>query len=289
MSSDLIAKLSKPTTDRARPAGPDLGLTRLAADGAGWNLEPPRLKPDVSHSGDKVIDTIAEAVRQVDEQTARRALLAILEGSSTPAFGSLPKRELDLLLLDALIAVGYLAENADLYTLVRRLRITRSRARGLLYERELRRLNSHSLDALVREALQQPLLQKQGDVFCLEIENPLVADHLRSLLRELGYPTDGSFSPSLVRMSVDAGAALIERFVEAKDREALRKALVAAGAPDKSLRGVLVGVLKKLGSKVAGEAGDALAESSAEFIKPILDVSKGAIKAKMGPLFKSDG
>jgi hypothetical protein len=40
----------------------------------------------------------------------------------------------------------------------------------MLYERELRRLGSDSLNALVKEALQEPLLQRQGEVFCLEIE-----------------------------------------------------------------------------------------------------------------------
>ena len=135
--------------------------------------------------------------------------------------------------------------------------------------------------------MRKPLLQKQGEVFCLEIENPLVGDHVRSLLRDLGHATDGSFSPSLVRMSAEAAAALIEHFVDKKDRDALKKALVAAGAPDKSLRGAIVGVLKKLGSKVAGSAGDAIGESVGDFIAPVLDVAKGAIKQRVGLLFEN--
>jgi hypothetical protein len=233
--------------------------------------------------------TIVEAVNNADEAVVRSALERILAGAASPAFGSLPKRELELLLLDALVAVGYVSDNSDLYTLVTRLRTTRSRARSLLYERELRRLDSAALDVLVKDSLRSPLLQKQGDVFCLEIENPLVADHVRSLLRQLGHATDGSFSPSLVRMSAEAAAALIEHFVEEKDREVLRKALVSAGAPDKSLRGAIIGVLKKVGSKVAGEAGEAIGTSAGQFITPVLDVAKSAIKAQIGSLFKTDG
>ncbi len=234
-------------------------------------------------------ETIESAIKKADHATLRAALQAVLVGATTPAFGALPKREMDLLLLEALIAVGYLDSSPDLYSLVRLLRTTKSRARALLYERELRLRDSAQLDEMVRSALRRPLLQKQGEVFCIEVENPLVADHVRALLREVGHASDGSFSPSLIRISLDAAAALIERMIEKSERPALKKALVAAGAPDKSLKGAIHGVLTKVGSKVAGKAGEALMEDAAGYIAPLLGGAKAEIEKRFGELFDYSG
>ncbi len=230
-------------------------------------------------------ESIEAAIQKADDATLRAALQALLVGATTPAFGALPKRETDLLLLEALITVGYLNASPDLYSLVRLLRTTKSRARALLYERELRLRDSTQLDEMVRAALRRPLLQKQGEVFGIEVENPLVADHVRALLKEVGHTSDGSFSPSLIRISLDAAAALIERMIEKSERPALKKALVAAGAPDKSLKGAIHGILTKVGSKVAGKAGEALMDDAAEYIAPLLGGTKAELQARVGELF----
>ena len=233
--------------------------------------------------------SVEESVKKADEQVVRTTLRKLLEGATTPAFGALPKREVELLHLDALISVGYLDDTPELYALVRQLRMTKSRARALLYERELRRLDSARLDDMVKEALRHPLIQKQGETFSLEIENPVVADHIRALLKDIGHASDGSFSPSLIRISLEAAAALIEHFVEKPDRAALKTALVAAGAPDKSLKGAILGVLKQLGSKTAGKAGEALAGSVADYVAPMLGGSKDAVQRQISKLFVAAG
>jgi len=232
---------------------------------------------------------VTEAMKKADNTTIRTALSGILEAAVTPAFGALPKREIELLLLDALIAIGYIEESPELYTLIRKLRMTKSRARALLYERELRRLDSARLDEMVQQALRKPLLQKQGEVFCIEVENPLVADHIRALLKQLGHSTDGSFSPSLIRISLSAAAALIEHFIEKPDRAAIKKALVDAGAPDKSLQGAIVGVLKQVASKAAGRVGEALVGEAAGYVAPLLGGAKDVIIDKCKALFTAGG
>lgn len=233
--------------------------------------------------------TLEDVLKKADPAVVRATLGALLTGVMTPAFGALPKRETDLLVLEALISIGYLDSNPELYALVRRLRTTKSRARALIYERELRQRDNADLDELVRVALRKPLLQKQGEVFCIEIENPLVADHVRALLKEVGHASDGSFSPSLIRISLEAAAALIERMVEKAERSALKKALVAAGAPDKSLKGAIHGVLSKIGAKVAGKAGEALMNDAAAYVAPLLGGAKAVVQERVGELFAGDG
>jgi len=161
--------------------------------------------------------------------------------------------------------------------------VTRSKARNLLYDRELRRFDLGQLDEKVRNAMKSPLFQKQGDLFAMEIENPLVLDHLRSKLQTLGYASDSSFSPSLVKMSLDAVAALIESFHPGKEGESLRKALVKYGAPDTSFKGVLKEVLKKVASKVANDTGKALVS---QYLGPLVDGAVDKCKETVGQLIK---
>ncbi len=202
-----------------------------------------------------------------------------------PAFGALPKAEVELLVLRLLAQIGAVSERPTVYELVGKLRVTRSKARQLIYAQELRTRTVEELDADVRELLCRPILQKRGELFKLEVENPLVSDHLRAKLQELGHVTDGSFSPSLVTITLEGMVALIEAQLTKAERETTLAALIRAGAPDKSLRGVLRSALKRLGEKVADEAGGALVGEVADYIGPLLESRGPAIPAAFRSLF----
>ncbi|TOQ20695.1 hypothetical protein, partial [Vibrio parahaemolyticus] len=84
-----------------------------------------------------------------------------------------------------------------------------------------------------------PVIQKSGDLYVLEIENPLVSDHLRSKIQKLGYISDGSFSPSVIKLGLDAVSALIQSYLSDTEIDEVKQALIAAGAPDTSFKGVI--------------------------------------------------
>jgi hypothetical protein len=207
-------------------------------------------------------------IKDSPEKNVRDSLGLILTTYLSPAFGSLTKREVDILIFNVLEKIGYIEENPTLYSLVKKLRVTRSKARYLLYERELRRLGEKDLDKKVLEILKHPLIQKQGELFVLEIENPLVIDHLRAKVQLLGYASDGSFSPSLVKLSDSAIIALLDDLLEEKTKVGVRKEFVKAGLPDKSFQGILKDILKALGKKAADEAGSKVVEN---VLGPIID------------------
>ena len=211
---------------------------------------------------------IREHIRNAPEQVVREALDLILNTYLTPAFGSLTKRETDILIFTALENLGYLPEDSSLYLLVHRLRVTRAKARNLLYDRELRRIDEQHLDQKLKEVLKRPLIQKQGDLFVLEIENPLLIDHLKSKIQLLGYASDGSFSPTLVRLSANAIIALLDSLLDKAHKDAATRALVKAGFPDKSFKGILKDVFKALAKKVADEAGSRVVEG---VLSPLID------------------
>lgn len=233
-----------------------------------------------------IIMSIQEAIADADEATCRAALEYILSEYAKPAFGALPKKEIDLLMLEALVRIGYLDSEPSLYHLIQFLRVSRSKARNLVYERDLRRLGKPQLDELLRGTLIRPHVLKQGDLFCLEIENPLVLDHLKDKLQRLGFATDGSFSPSLVRLSRDAFNALVIDCVPSGDQMAVKAALVAAGAPDGTFGGVIKGVLIKLGGRFADSAGEEMAENISEYLGPILSGATSEITSRVSELFR---
>ncbi|KAF0158859.1 MAG: hypothetical protein FD159_946 [Syntrophaceae bacterium] len=206
-------------------------------------------------------------------------LKSFLQSYLNPAFGALPKAEVELLVLRMLEDLGTVSPRPGAYELVSKLRITSSKARKLIYEQELRRTTPEQLDEQVRLALQHPIIQKDGGLFILEVENPLVSDHLRDKVKSLGYVSDGSFSPSIVKLSLDAIVALIESVYQTdKEKDNVRAALVAAGAPDDSFKGVLKAVLKKIGARVADETGEVLMGEASKYLEPIITGSVAGIK-----------
>ena len=224
-------------------------------------------------------------INALPEANAKAVLAQLLERYLTPAFAALPKNEVELLVLDALEQVGAISADPQLYELVSKLKVTRPKARRLIYDRELRHSSSADLDAKVKALLKRPLLQKQGELFVLEVENPLVSDHLRDKVQQLGYVSDGSFSPSLIKLGLEAITALIASLLSTAEQEQVRLALVAAGAPDGSFKGVLKATLKKLASKVAADSGEALLDKAAGYLAPIVDASIAALGEKAAELF----
>lgn len=237
----------------------------------------------------KVLDTnmdIKQIIQDATEDKAKVALTCILENYMTPAFGALPKNEVELIILNALETLGATDSEPELYELVSKLKVTRSKARGLIYDRELRRSSEKELDQKVINLLKRPLIQKDGDLYVLEVENPLVSDHLRSRVKKLGYVSDGSFSPSIVKLGLDAVSSIIESYLTEDQRNDIKAVLITAGAPDTSFRGVIKATLKKVAKKVASDTGEALMENASEFISPIIDAGIDSITEKVAGLFE---
>jgi hypothetical protein len=126
----------------------------------------------------------------------------------------------------------------------------------------------------------------------MEIENPLVLAHMRQRIRDIGHFSDTSFNTALVRAPLDTVTDLMLDIIPENQHQAIRDALVNAGAPDSSVKGVIKGALKTLGKKVIGEAADQVAEgivdNSADFLGPLVNASIGQIQERWGALFAAD-
>ena len=231
---------------------------------------------------------IDEIIQEADEEVVKGALSYFLTQYINPAFSTLPKNEVELIVLNVLEKLNAIDAEPQVYELVSKLRINRSKARGLIYDRELIKSSESDLDEKVKTLLKRPLIQKDGEQFILEVENPLVSDHLRSRVQKLGYVSDGSFSPSIVKLGLDAISALTEYLLPEGEKENIKLALIQAGAPDTSLRGILKATFKKVARKVASDTGEALMENASIFISPILDLSIELLSEKARELFENE-
>lgn len=229
--------------------------------------------------------TVKQFTLQTDANACRIVLADLFDKFMDPAFGTLPKKEVDLLIFEALEKVGYVDEDSNLYDLVTLLRVTKTKARNLVYDQELRRMDSAQLDKKILEALKRPLLQKQGDLFLLQIENPLVSDHLKSKIQKLQFASDGSFSPDIIKLSLNAITALVENVIPEEQRELTRNALIAAGAPDTSFKGVLKSTIKALARRYAQDTGEALVDNVSQFLSPLLDGALETVTEKAADIF----
>jgi hypothetical protein len=231
--------------------------------------------------------TLVRALESATTAERDTALKTLLSGALKPAFGALPKRELELLFVEALVHIGFLRKTPEVFELVRQLRITKSRARSLLYDRELRRQDSDSLDGLALEALKKPVLQPQGYAVALEIENPYLADHIRDRVRSLGFATDGSFSPSLIRLSAPAAAELIDSYLTGEERSRVQKALSSALGESSTAKDLMAKALVAAASAVAGKAGGELADAGIRLVGSFFEANESKIKQVVEPLLKS--
>lgn len=219
--------------------------------------------------------TLTERIDQTSAEDIKREMKVFIARFTNPAFGSLPKREIELSVYEMLRSLSIIPDTATVYDMMTDLRITRSKASQLLFDLEVRRYGSdkNRLDAAIRQALENTRFVKDGDYFVLEIENPLTLAHFRQKIKDLHFISDTSFNSSLVRVSLDAATALIIDLIPPDQHQTIKNALVAAGAPDSSIKGVIKSSLKKLGAKVLGEAADQLTEGvvdgASQWIAPL--------------------
>jgi hypothetical protein len=230
------------------------------------------------------MDIIAK-IDSIDAEKIKTAFKELMKDYLTPAFGAISKRDFDILLFMKFQELGLFENNPEIYDIVSSLKVTRTKARNLLYEAKLRDTSQTDLDKELILLLQSPIFLKDNDKIALEIGNPFLTDHLRAKLKKLGHITDGSFSSELIKLTEKAYLSLFEDMLPDGKKDEIKKALIESGiATDTSFKGVMKGVLKKLGKKFAGDVGDEIAENVGEYLAPIITGGIELIKGKISTL-----
>lgn len=189
----------------------------------------------------------------------------ILKAYATPSFGSMSKRDTDIMLFMALQDLGILDNTPSIYDVIQLLHVTRSKARNLIYECSLRRQEEHNLDQELKVLIVKPIFLRDGDKVCIEVDNPLLIDYIRQCLKKLGHITDSSFNAELVKMRPEAFATLYTSFLPDASIRAINSRFVALGVQeDRGAKALVIKVVKVIAHAALGKAGESLAGTVCE-------------------------
>ena len=197
---------------------------------------------------------------------------------TSPAFGAQSKSEIDLLVFTCLIEANAIDPDAPVYEIARSLNVTPARARSLILNWQLRTTPQNSdLRPAVVAALKKTRFTKDGTILTFGVESPLLKEEINARLKRKGVFSDASFSKELIRLPVEAFVEFLDDIVDDATKKGVRATLVKdKQLPDMSFKALATGVLAKLGEKVAGEAGKAIADEI------VGEVSKPAAKKVIG-------
>lgn len=219
----------------------------------------------------------------IEDGAAKEILVKFLKAYTSPAFGALPKREIDLIVYEMLQEAGALELEPSMYELMRDLKITRTKARNLVYDSKIRKHSGSSsdFDDAIKNLFLEAKFSKDANYFVLEVEDPLLHAEIKERVRTLGYVSDTSFNSAIIRMPLKAVAKVVEDLLDKKDHKKIEKALRKAGASGKGVSGLLVSAFKTVGKKVVGDAADDLAEGISdkigEYLAPVFSVADEGI------------
>jgi hypothetical protein len=186
---------------------------------------------------------------------------AFVGAYTSPAFGAQSKSEIDLLVFTCLIEANAINAEAPIYEISRALNVTPARARSLILNWQLRNTPKNSdLRPAVVAALRTTRFTKDGSMLAFGVESPLVKEEINARLKRMGVFSDASFSKEVIRLPVEAFVEFLDDIVDDATKNDVRATLVKdKQLPDKSFKALTMGVLAKLGERVAGEAGKAIA------------------------------
>lgn len=210
---------------------------------------------------------LIDKIDSLNSDDVKLVFKELIKDYFSPAFGSISKRDLDILLFIKLQKLKLISENPEIYELISELRVTRAKARSLLYESKLRQSTTKQLDEELIEIITNPIFLKDNDKIGLEIGNPYLIDYIKDKLKKINHITDGSFSPELIKLTPEAFEALFESYVPNESKSEILKILISIGAKeDTTLKGVLKGMFKKLGSKIADKVGEEIGENIVDYL-----------------------
>lgn len=185
-----------------------------------------------------------------------------------PVFGSSKLIEHEVAAFRALQRAGLLGvDPVDEFALVKHLRVTRTKARNLLYAVGLREVEA---EVNIQLRLQQLLLHPRihvdppGRWVSLEVVDPFLMDQVRDFLRHQGFLSDGSFSGAIARMSPQAFAKLLEEAIPPEQRKIVQRNLKDQGIQGKDWSALVIGVIGRIGEQLAGAAGGELGQELAK-------------------------
>jgi hypothetical protein len=208
------------------------------------------------------VNEVPKLLKDKDADSLKSAFVELMEAFNSPAFGSITKKDFEVSLFIKLQELGVITDRPTLYEVLTKLKVTRTKARNLIYEANLWKKSTDDLNYELKIILKNPSFLNDGKSISISVENPLLQDHIKSILKSLQFITDGSFSSEILRLTPDAYVSLYLNIFSINDAEleiATNYFKVNGLMPDLRPRAMLTGIMKSVGQKCLGEIGSDIA------------------------------
>lgn len=196
------------------------------------------------------IEAVRAAIAQ-DDKLAAAFGRKFIANYVTTAFGVLPKTEIDLLVFSLLIGAEIIDPNGSIYRIARALNITPTKARGLLFQHQLRTMSEEEADHAVMIALTTARYRKEGDNLAFGVHSPLIYAAIRAKMQDGGVFADVSLSGDILRVSPEQfGKAIASLLTPSQAKHLIERLRKKKDIDESKLRKAL----EKVGTEVATEA-----------------------------------
>jgi len=139
-------------------------------------------------------------------------------------FGTLTKREIDILMMHLIIEHSDLHETSN-HELSIMFKITESKIKNLRYEAKLKHVEDQ--ESYVKDEFLKLLQKSKFEVdkkrIIFSVEDTYLKSAIQGKLKQFGSFADNSFNSELVKISEDSFIELLESFYSQKERKAFEK------------------------------------------------------------------
>ena len=211
-------------------------------------------------------------LKSKEQSVLADSLSELLFTLCNPSLGASKSIDSEIAVITCLQSLGILNEKLDEYDLVFNLKITKTKARNLIYQKSLRESSDETFDfdqSLV-DLLCNTRIIREGKWYIIEVSNPFIMDLLKNKVRKLGFISDGSFSSSIAKIQLECLSSLIESLIPEESKNDIIQKLKGYPLKGKLLKGLISGALSGLGKKIAGETGQIIAEEMSESLSEFI-------------------
>lgn len=197
-----------------------------------------------------------------------------LDDYKTPSFGSLSKKEIDLRIFELYIDAGIIKKDPSIFDLVNELKISRSKARSLIYDYNLRKKSEDMLKEDLKNLLKDGVVEKD-DRIKIEVDDPYLSDYIRNILKSNKMIADGSFMKEILVLSTKAYCTLLENSLTDEEANATKKSLFGDSIAKSVMNGFMYKFLeKRVGENTAKnilELGKMIVEQKGQGVKKMFE------------------
>jgi hypothetical protein len=199
-------------------------------------------------------ENITELVKLFDDdKRAAEFARSFLQAYLVPAFGVLPKTEIDLRVFKLLVEAGAANPNGSVFTLARSLNITPAKARSLIFQYQLRHVSEADTDKEVLQTIAEARYWKDGGNLAFGVESPLVRAAISAKLRQHGVFADVSLSGDILKVSPDQFGEVLVALLPASVAQDLTKKIAKQGVEELDVKEALKKYVSDVANKFISE------------------------------------